>query len=170
MKKHIVAAALLMLAVPAIAGAVELKGKWGPGYFHNDFPLGIRCWVSENMGVDAGLMIATVSGGGGADVSQFGLDAGLPIVIKNGENAIFYFRPGFEYASLDGAGGIDSQFIVRGSLGIEYWFTPNFSIGAAHGIGFGSISPTVGDSVTGIFSEAFGVGDIGAHWYFGGGE
>lgn len=168
MKKHIVAAALLMLAVPAIAGAVELKGKWGPGYFNSDFPVGIRAWLSPTVGLDAGIFVSTVSGGAGPDISQFGIDAGLPIVVKNTDNAIFFIRPGFEYAALDDVGGVDSRFIVRGSLGAEYWFTPNFSVQAAHGIGFGSISPTVGDSVTGIFTEAFGISDIGFHWYFGG--
>jgi hypothetical protein len=167
MKKLIAAAALLMLTVPAIAGAVELKGMWGVGYFQPSYPLGARIWVAPNWGIDAGLGFLN-QGGDAPELTQFGIEIGAPIVFANTESAIFFFRPGFEWADLDNDA---SQWALNFDLGVEYWFTPNFTVQAAHGISYTSVTqdfgPPVGEQTgTQLATDAFGLTSIGFHWYF----
>jgi outer membrane protein W len=60
---------------------------------------------------------------------------------------------------------------VSGSLGAEYFFTKNFSIQAAHGLIYTSTEAKTGTvkvKTTNLTSEAFGVSNIGFHYYFGG--
>lgn len=166
MKKLIAAAALLMLTVPAVSGAVELKGMWGLGYFNPDYPLGARIWVAPNWGIDAGLGFLN-QGGDAPELTQFGVELGAPIAFVNTENAIFFLRPGFEWADLDND---ESLWVFRASLGVEYWFTQNFAVQAAHGVSYTSVTQdTPAGELTGtqLATDSFNpIASLGFHWYF----
>ena len=181
MKKNLLWIALVFaVAVPAVSSATEVKGTWGLGYVRPEFPIGARIWATEKVGVDLGIGFLSLSPDQGDSQTSIGFDAGLPFVVHNTENAHFFVRPGVSFASDGGddatQDGKETQLWVSGTLGAEYFFTPNFSIQAAHGIVYKSIknefTPTGGAKtevkVSTFGSEDFGISNIGFHYYFGG--
>jgi hypothetical protein len=58
---------------------------------------------------------------------------------------------------------------ISADLAVEYFFTDNFSLQVAHGVAWTSTDPdqTGIDNITGFTSEAFGISNIGFHFYFG---
>lgn len=183
--KKLLLTAVTMIALAAPAMAVDLQGKYGLGYMRPEFPVGGRVWFSDKLGLDAGIGFVNISPDQGDGQTAWGIDIGLPFVVANTDNAIFFVRPGVSIADDGGdedtAAGKNTEFWVSGTLGAEYFFTPNFSIQAAHGLLFRSITskgdldddPTttndrydVTDTV--IQTEDFGISSIGFHWYFGG--
>jgi len=99
---------------------------------------------------------------------QFGIDLGAPLVLVNTENGTFFFRPGFNWADLDND---TSQWALNFALGVEYWFTPNFTVQVGHGISYTSftqdLGPPLGDQTqTVLATDAFGLTSLGCHWYF----
>ena len=181
MKKNLLMVAMLAaLAVPAVSSAVEVKGTWGLGYVRPEFPIGARIWATEKVGVDLGVGFLNLSPDGGDSQTAIGFDAGLPYVVHSTDNAHFFVRPGVSFASDGGddatQDGKETQLWVSGTLGAEYFFTPNFSIQAAHGIVYKSIkneyTPTGGNKtevkLSTFGSEDFGISNIGFHYYFGG--
>lgn len=183
--KRLLLTAVTLVALAAPALAVELQGKYGFGYVRPEFPVGGRTWFSDNLALDAGVGFANFSPDQGDGSTAWGIDIGLPIVVSNTENAIFFVRPGFSIADDGGdedtATGQVTQFWISGTLGAEYFFTPSFSIQAAHGLRFRSVTAkgdldgdpsTTGDrfdATDSIFeTEDFGVSSIGFHYYFGG--
>lgn len=192
--KKLLLTAVTLVALAAPAMAVELQGKYGLGYVRPEFPVGGRVWFSDQLGLDAGIGFQNFSPDQGDGQTAWGIDIGVPVVVANTDNAIFFVRPGFSIADDGGdedvvllspfdSGGKQTQFWVSGTLGAEYFFTPNFSIQAAHGLLYRSVTTkaTIDDDgvpggtttkvdVTDSFieTEAFGISSIGFHWYFGG--
>jgi hypothetical protein len=179
MRKHFVVAVLaLAMAVPAVSHATDMTGKWGVGYFRPQAPVGIRWWASPKIGIDLGVGFDSFSPDKGSSTTAFNIDAGVPIVLHSMDTVHFFFRPGFTW-STDGQdeskGPKVTTFGVSGSLGAEYFFTPSFSIEAAHGIVYTSVNtkdnlatPHVDTTDSHFMSEAFGISDVGFHYYFGG--
>jgi hypothetical protein len=196
MKKTLFAMAVLSLlaAMPSWA-AKDMTGMWGPGYFRSEFPVGARIWFTPKIAGDIGFgfsMESTDAPGNilGKGSTTYGFELGLPFVLHSTDNALFFIRPGLAYASApnpftvtsgtppvtkDYFDNRESQMWVSGSLGAEYFFTERFSIEAAHGIVFKSFNPgsdakDVLDAKTysAIETEAFGISNIGFHYYFGG--
>ncbi len=169
----LVAFALVALAAPSFAK--EVKGLYGLGYVRPEAPVGGRLWATDKVGFDLGIGFSS-SDESGDTRSSFTLDAGVPLVVANAGDANFFVRPGLTYAQSPlPVGGVNpdpdnklTQLWVSGTLGVEYFFTDNFSIQAAHGVVYKSIDPDkAGDSYTELASEAFGLSSIGFHYYFG---
>lgn len=178
MKKHLVAALLVVaMAVPAVSHAVDLTGKWGVGYFRPEAPIGVRIWTGDKMGIDLGAGFTSNSPDVGKSTTSYNFDLGLPYVIANTDNALFFLRPGFGYSSngVDkGDGNAITMWNVAASLGVEYFFTPHFSAQVAHGVYYASENiknntgaTNVDETNTSFASEAFGISNIGFHYYFG---
>ena len=171
-KSLVVAAALLAIsAVPSFAN------NFGLGYFRPEFPVGGRLWLNEQVAIDAGVGFSSIKTTTGsvtnADNNSFGVDLGLPYVVASTDNVKFFVRPGVSFATgKNKQTNTDlSAFWVSGSLGAEYFFTKNFSIQAAHGLIYTSTEAKTGAvkvKTTNLGSEAFGVSNIGFHYYFGG--
>jgi hypothetical protein len=161
-----VAVMALALVGPAMA-AKDMKGMWGPGYFSADAPVGIRYWITPGAALDFGIGFYTKDISGETK-SGFAFEAGVPFVVAGGETTKFFIRPGFEYAS-DPVNADDSStsFLVRGSLGVEHFFSERFSLQVAHGLYFKSYDPGVegSDTSTSFETEAFGISSIGFHYY-----
>jgi opacity protein-like surface antigen len=182
--KKLLLTAVTLVALAAPAMAVDLQGKYGLGYFRPEFPVGGRVWFSDQLGLDAGIGFLNFSPDQGDGQTAWGIDIGVPFVVTNTDNALFFVRPGVNIqddgGDEDTSVGKETSFGVSGSLGVEYFFTPNFSIQAAHGIAWQSITtkadpdddPTTPNSIDATDSflgtEAFGISNIGFHWYFGG--
>jgi hypothetical protein len=184
MKKTLFVIALLSLAVAAPSWAKDVKGLYGLGYFRSEFPIGGRAWITDKVGADLGIGFSILSsdnpGNPGAEgkATSYGVDLGVPFIVHGTDNALFFVRPGFSFASSPNPvlGGLDNRATsmwVSGSLGVEYFFTDHFSIQAAHGVAYKSVSPGSkakdlgAKSYSSIGSEAFGISDIGFHYYFG---
>lgn len=169
---------LLAIALVAITAApsfaASTNGYYGLGYYRPEAPVGGRLWLSDKVGIDAGIGFQSITPDGGSSKSGFVFDAGVPFVAAESGNAKFFIRPGFTYASspspvVADADNKTTQFWVSGSFGVEYFFTDRFSIQAAHGVLYKSIDPKkAGTKSTEFTTEAFGLSDIGFHYYFGG--
>ncbi len=183
LRRFAVLAALAIVTFTTPSFAKDLAGLYGLGYVRPEAPVGGRVWISDRFGVDAGvgffstdIEIPDTFNSTGA----FAVDLGLPLVVHNADNTIFWVRPGFTYASetvefVDSGSGTTSelspsQFWISGTLGVEHFFGERFSLSAAHGIRFTSFDPDVpgSDTITEFETEAFGVSNIGFHYYFGG--
>jgi hypothetical protein len=164
-------AALALVALSA-APSFAASTKLGLGYFRPEAPVGGRAWVSEKIAIDLGVGFSLFSPDEGESESAFVVDGGVPIVLQEAGNAKFFLRPGFTFASspeptVDDADNKLTQFWVSGSFGVEYFFTDNFSIQAAHGVLFKSVDPdAAGGKYTEFVTEDFGVSNIGFHFYF----
>lgn len=165
--------AIAILAVSA-APSFAAKGFYGLGYFRPEAPVGGRVWLTDKVAGDVGVGFSSVSPDGGKSQTGFVVDAGVPIVAAEAGTAKFFVRPGFTYASspspvLADADNKTTQFWVSGSFGVEYFMTERFSVQAAHGVVFKSVDPKLaGTKTTEFGSEAFGLSNIGFHYYFGG--
>lgn len=168
--------ALWTIAILAITAAPSFaaKGYYGLGYFRPEAPVGGRVWFTDKVAGDIGVGFSSVSPSGGSSQTGYVVDAGVPIIAAEAGAAKFFVRPGFTYASspspvLTDANNKTTQFWVSGSFGVEYFLTERFSIQAAHGVLYKSVDPKLaGTKTTEFVSEAFGLSDIGFHYYFGG--
>jgi hypothetical protein len=179
-------ASLLVVLVVTLATVVPSfaeppKGAWGVGYHGPDFPLGIRWWVSDKVGLDFGLgfsndRIPAID----ENKTAWGIEFGAPIVLAGmGDETIFFVRPGIDYRSIPNPilpsppGDIDNTetiFGITGQLGVEHWLAKRFSLQVAEGIAYYNINPGVGGSHTAFQTQAFGISNIGFHYYFGQGK
>ena len=166
-----VAALSVMFVMPS--HATTLKGKWGPGYFRPEAPLGIRWWLNEKLGLDGAIGFRSDDASGDR-LTDFRFDAGVPIVLAGmGDNTKFFVRPGLRYAStpLPTVAAPDNKQTslgLTGTLGVEHFFTDRFSVQVATGLIIDSVDPdAAGDSHTTFASEDFGISSIGFHYYFG---
>ncbi len=175
MKKAVLVLSVLALALALVgpAAAKDMKGMWGPGYFTPDAPVGIRYWLTPKAALDIGIgfsqrEIVTDLEGNTETKTGFTFEAGVPFVVASDDNTFFFIRPGFEFAN-DPVNADDSSTTIRirGSLGVEHFFSNRFSLQVAHGIAFQSYDPgTKGsDSSTTLGSEAFGISSLGFHFY-----
>ena len=167
-RKSVLAAAVLLTvsAVPSFAGA----GQWGLGYFRPEAPVGGRVWFNDKVAGDLGVGFQSVSPDVGDSQSAFVFDVGVPFVVAEAGAAKFFVRPGYTYASDDqgGTNNKTTQYWISGSLGVEYYFTDHFSVQAAHGVRYTSVDSDLNCKLTTFGSEAFGISNIGFHFYFGG--
>jgi hypothetical protein len=183
MKRYSAFAAFALVAVLAAPSfAKDLAGLYGLGYVRPEAPVGGRVWLGNAIGLDAGVGFFSTDIELPDDfnsTSAFAIDLGVPLVVHNADNTIFWVRPGFTYATenvefLDSGSGTTtefspSQFWVSGTLGVEHFFGERFSLSAAHGVRFTSFDPDTpgSDTITEFETEAFGVSNIGFHYYFG---
>jgi hypothetical protein len=171
---------VVMLATVVPSFAEPPKGAWGVGYHGENFPLGIRWWVSDKVGLDFGLgfdngfVPAT-----GNNKTAWGIEIGAPIVMAGmGDETIFYVRPGIDYRSIPNPlpgpppnpDNDETIFGITGQLGVEHWFAKRFSLQVAEGIAYYNIDPGVGGSHSAFQTQAFGISNIGFHYYFGQGK
>jgi hypothetical protein len=179
-------ASLLVVLVVTLATVVPSfaeppKGAWGVGYHGPDFPLGIRWWVSDKVGLDFGLGFSNDPfNDTGDNKTTWGIEFGAPIVLAGmGDETNFYIRPGIDYRSIPNPilGGPapnpdndETIFGITGQLGVEHWFAKRFSVQVAEGVAFYNVDPGVGSSHTVFQTQAFGISNIGFHYYFGGGK
>ncbi len=170
MKKAVLVLSVMALALalvgPAMA-AKDMKGMWGPGYFSSDAPVGIRYWFTPKAALDFGVGFGTKDFGSKTKTG-FAFEGGVPFVIASDDNTFFFIRPGFEFLSDPVTLNDNSTtIIIRGSLGVEHFFSQRFSVQVAHGIYFANYDPGVANSKTSTSfeSEAFGISNIGFHFY-----
>ena len=174
-----VIAVACVVVTPALA--TPAKGAWGVGYHGQDFPLGVRMWLSEKVALDLGLGFSSDPfNATGDNKTTWGLEVGAPIVIAGaGDETRFFIRPGIEYRSIPNpiVGGPNANpdndetaFGITGQLGVEHWFGRRFSLQVADGIAFYNVDPGIGGSHTVFRTQAFGISNIGFHYYFGGGK
>ena len=170
MKKALFVLGVMMLAMSLAGPAMalkEMKGMWGPGYFTPNAPVGIRYWLAPKAAMDVGVGFYTADLDGKTK-SGFAFDVGVPFVLAGGESTLFFVRPGIEFSS-DPVNADDSSttFLVRGSLGVEHFFSDRFSVQVAHGLYYQSYDPGIPDSDTSssFNTEAFGISSIGFHYY-----
>lgn len=164
-------------AIPVRAATGEMLGL---GYFRPDAPVGARFWFSDRIGGDLGIGFGTqkVQGAAGTEPKtklNFQLDLGIPIVLSSDETTKWFVRPGFEYVKETpsfNAGTNDyinpKDIIVSGSLGVEHFISKKFSVQVAHGVRYRSHDFDVANvkKDNHFETEAFGVSDIGFHYYF----
>lgn len=95
------------------AGAVDKGGKIGLGFFNDDAPIGARYWINNRFGVDLGFginMRSVVDSTKDTNLiplismepskktlTEFTVDAGLPINLVRREKVNFMVRPGFSF-------------------------------------------------------------------------
>jgi len=160
--------------------------RGGLGFRSSDAPIGIRWWLSDMIGVDAGVGYTSekIAGIGTDPVTgnptdetftSFSADVGVPIRLKSWENVHFLFRPGFTYTSADDISFFlatdlkekRNDYSVTGELEVEFFMAKNASISASHGFGFASskldVSGSDADTIFGTFGSNFTT--LGFHVY-----
>ncbi len=167
-------AAVLSIAAPVLAAG---ETKFGLGYFRPEAPVGGRVWVGEKLAIDLGIGFVNADRMGATKLEKktsFAVDAGVPLVLAGDATTLFFVRPGIlfrstpRYSDAENDWVSDKEFWVSGSLGVEHFFSKWFSLQAAHGIAFCSSKggEKGSKSVSSITSEAFGISNIGFHFYF----
>ena len=177
MKKTLISAAALMLVMGA--ASVHAEGmKGGLGFHNSDAPIGIRHWVSEKMAVDLGIGFSSADAGS-ETLTDFTIDAGLPISMKKWDKVNFMLRPGIQYKTQDFFFDADSDpltadtkekintFGVSGEFEVEVMLAENFSVSAAHGLAYTSTKLDVSGakSVSGFGTTGNNFTTIGFHVY-----
>lgn len=171
MKKILVLAALMALCASSALAATHPAG--GLGFHHMSAPIGLRWWMGpeQQMAIDLGVGI-DARDAGDETLTDFTVEAGLPIVIKSWDRAHFMFRPGvlFESYATIIAGDTErgSVFDITAELEAEVFLVDNVSVSASHGFG-ASINSPPGEDVDsstnfGTFGNDFT--NIGFHVYF----
>lgn len=157
--------ALSLIATAAMAH--DVTGRFGLGFVSTDAPVGVRYWMNEKIGIDAGIGFSSFDGGS-ETYSDFVLNAGVPIIFNAmGDRVNFLIRPGIQFTTGDmavgGEKGTDIQ--ISGALEFEVFVTDDFSVSAAHGLMIDMLSPDVGDSRTnfGLFGDNWT--NFGFHYY-----
>ena len=182
-KRISIAALTLILALPALASAKDMSGRFGLGYFTSDAPIGMRYWFGPKLGVDLGFGFAVIDGVPAFPATtppstetamDFTIEAGLPYVIHSSEQANLFLRAGGVLGITDdrlviGGGTTDetwTTFDILFGPGAEVFFGDNFSLEGTHGFLINVVSPPVGDSETNFGTVAGSVTEIGFHYYF----
>ena len=174
LKRMIGLGLMIALIIPVAGQAKDLKGKWGLGYFSSDAPVGARYWFNDKAAVDIGVGLDSRDLGS-VTATSYWFEIGVPYVVYPTDRANFFLRPGLVFASLDdrvyGSGLLDDKWnniTIKLTPGAEVFFGDHFSLQAAHGIMIDLISPP-GDnseSRTNISTGAYGISEIGFHFYF----
>lgn len=167
MKRAVMIVGILGLMASLAAPVMAAKGMWGPGYFDPNAPVGVRFWAAEKVAIDVGLGLEQQKFGDDSAL-KFAFDAGVPFVIAGNNTTMFFVRPGILFIS-DPINKDDAATTlwVRGSLGVEHFFSDRFSIQAAHGLYFENYDPGIkgSDSVTSFGTEGMGISSFGFHYY-----
>ncbi len=174
LKKTFISTAALMLVMGAASAQAEgMKG--GLGFHSNEAPVGIRHWVSEKMAVDLGIGFSSQDAGT-ETLTGFTINAGLPISLKKWDKVNFMLRPGIQYNTEDEIydDGVNppsiekfNTFGVSGEFEVEVELADNFTVSAAHGLGFSSSKLDVSgaESVTGFSTTGNNFTTVGFHVY-----
>lgn len=182
-KRISIAALALVLALPALASAKDMTGRFGLGYFTSDAPIGMRYWFSPKLGVDLGVGFSLIDGVPAFPATtppttetamDFTIEAGLPYIIHSSEHANLFLRAGGVIGITDdrlvaGGGSTDetwTTFDVLLGPGAEVFLGDNFSLEGTHGLLINVVSPPVGDSQTNFGTVAGSVSELGFHYYF----
>jgi len=180
-KRMTIAALALILALPALASAKDMTGRFGLGYFTDAAPIGLRYWFSPKLGVDLGFGFASIDGvpsfpsttpATTESAMDITLEAGLPYIIHSSERANLFLRAGGVLGITDDRllGGLTDEtwttFDILLGPGAEVFFGDNFSLEGSAGLRINIVSPPVGDSLTSFGTEAASVSELGFHYYF----
>ena len=153
----VAAASSLLLAVPALA---ERTHSIGLGFRQTATPIGVRWWVSPQLGIDAGVGVDAEKSVVEIDtnddfvddtrvedtLARWTVNVGTPWAAWSGENVRVLLRPGFEYQSEDDVGSflVDgarvklNTFAVSGEVEVELNVWENLTVSASHGLEFRS--------------------------------
>jgi len=127
--------ALSLIATAAMAH--DVTGRMGLGFVSTDAPVGLRYWVNEKVGIDAGIGFSSVDMGD-ETATTFVLNGGVPFIFNAMADRVnFLIRPGIQFTSYEGGTGID----LTGALEFEVFVTDDFSVSAAHGIAIDMTNP-----------------------------
>ncbi len=192
-KRILMTAAALLLAVPVISSAKDMKGRFGCGYNNGQAPIGARYWFSNTLGADLGIGFESVRFPKGQNTAEkaaekegansFWIEAGIPFVVYPTEKANLMIHLsgllGFEDDNLYEynlarsndtiTGHTFTRFSIRLTPTVEVWLTDNFSLQAGHGVEFQIVNPYKETKVDasyriGTFAEPFT--NFGFHFYF----
>ncbi len=150
--------ALTMIATAAMA-ANDMSGRIGLGFTSSDFPVGVRYWASQKVGVDVGLGYMTHND---HEAKTYGIDVGVPIVIDNmADRVAFLVRPGFNWMTMDPGNGGDKAKVLNVSAALEFEVnvTDDFTVSAAQGFQFSSYDSGISGS-----SSTSDYGFFGNNW------
>lgn len=174
MKKVIfLAVALCILSAPAYA-AEDMTGRIGLGFVQSYTPIGGRYWFGPKVGVDLGFGFDRYEQdqGDGTTESFFNwrIMGGLPINIQNmAERVHFNFLPAIQFESVDQGPNASSDTYITIHLGLEFEVnvTPDFTVGASHGLVIDLYSPGADNaqSTTEIYTSGDNVTEFGFHYY-----
>ena len=176
LKKTILA--VLTLALMLAAGsalASEMKGSLG---FHSTAaPIGIRYWMSPQVGLDVGLGVSSFKTESGSPVttdksSGWNVDIGVPWSVKKWEKVNFLLRPGFMYGSSKSTPP-SGPSVTWTSMGLsaefeaEVMVVDNFSVSASHGLAWATQKDdrTPETKYTNIYSFGDNWTRVGFHVY-----
>ena len=161
-KRTICIALALALVIPAAGMAKDMFGKYGPGFYSSNAPLGGRYWLDSQKAVDAGIGLVINDGN-----LTFGIDFGIPYIIQQSERANFLVRPGISFVSSDNGANTSSTFDISFAPGAEVFIGDYFSIDAGVAFSISFISPGGNaDSYVRFGSSARNIASLGFHFYF----
>ncbi len=152
---------LLALSGPAFGqnGMTAEHKNVGVGFHNLDAPLGVRWWLgSQKVAIDVGVGYGSDEAFNGYPderVTNWAIDAGVPIVLKTWPRMHVLFRPGFLYQSQevvisDGPPppvgepfdtDNETDLFVTAELEGEAFLLENFSVSASAGISYHSHQP-----------------------------
>jgi hypothetical protein len=158
--------ALSMVAGSAMAA--DMTGRLGLGFVTPSAPVGGRYWISDKVGVDLGVGI-NVDDQGDESYTNWRVAAGLPINIQNiAERVRFNFLPVVQFKNVDrGDLDADTYITIWGALEFEVHVTPDFTVGASHGVVVDLYSPGDSDAESETDIGFFGANatEFGFHYY-----
>lgn len=199
--KKVVLLTIAMLTLAAVAQAEAPKGGLGfrslslgaTGQLVNSNvtftatpAIGIRHWVSEDVGFDLALGFTSVSAKGGTPTvegdegSGIAFDLGVPIALKKWDRVTFMVRPGFTYGTATAKDKLSplppNEFETKvasfaGEFEVEWMVAERLGISAAHGIAYRSIkfedndAPPSKTEVTGFETTGANFTSLGFHVY-----
>lgn len=182
--KHLLLAAVCSLALAAgatLAIADDAAHNSGGLGFHNaSEPLGVRWWLAgQKVGIDAavGFSSTPVPGFPKEKEMGWGVDVGVPLVIKSWDMVHVLFRPGFIYSTQeikstsDGGATFTSikpkTWDVQAEIEAEVFLRDNVSVSAAHGVAYESTDPDISgaEKENSFFSTGNNFTTIGFHVY-----
>ena len=190
-KRILMTAAVLLLAVPVISSAKDMKGRFGIGYVNREAPIGARYWFSNKIAADIGFGFETVRypdsmSNPKADkeaANSIWIQAGIPFVIYPTEKANLMInlsgQLGFQDDNLYSynlgrhndtiSHHTFTRFSIRLAPTVEVWLTDHFSLEASHGVEFLIVDPykdTKVDASYRVGSFAAQITELGFHFYF----
>ncbi len=173
-KKLLLLTAVLVLAFAVTSTAKDLTGRFGLGYYESDAPVGIRYWVNEKIGIDAGIGFQSIDGfmdadGDNTSATNVWFSFGIPYVVYPTERANFMFRPGVLFGIFD-EDYFDpkTEITIQLHLVAEVFFGDNFSLEAAHGLNILLQTPADddADNLAHFGTVSGSITQLGFHFYF----
>ena len=175
MKRMLSLAALALVVGAGVASAQPSHPKGGLGFHDASVPVGVRWWISDKVGLDAAIGFGS-NEVGSETFTNWGLDIGVPIMLKSWDRVHFMFRPGIEYFSqevplIPGPGtDNDTDMLILAELEAEVFLAENFSVSASHGLGIVNRDPANGASTTDWSTFGGNFTNVGFHVYLFGGQ